>query len=294
LTRVVVVGDLVTDVLVITEGPVAVGSDTPATITVRGGGAGANTACWLARGGVDPVLVARVGNDESGRARLLELLGAGVDSEVTVDPAAATGSIVVVVGADGERTMLTDRGASRRLSVADVPAAVLTGARHLHLSGYPLFDDGSRAAASHALAAARAAGLTTSVDAASAAPLARLGAVRFLDLCAGADLLLANAEEAQVLTGCAEAAHAAQLLAGRFAVAVVKAGAAGAVWASGDAVVPGRAQPARVRDTTGAGDAFAAGLLIGWLAGAAPAAALGAGAALAAEAVTVTGGRPGG
>jgi sugar/nucleoside kinase (ribokinase family) len=104
----------------------------------------------------------------------------------------------------------------------------------------------------------------------------------------GTDLLLANVEEVDVLGG--EAAPAVHAAAG---VVVVKHGAAGARWlGSGGAAVRADAVPVAVVDPTGAGDAFAAGLLSAWLAGADPAAALAAGARLGAEAVQVIGARP--
>lgn len=291
---VVVLGDLVTDVAVQTAGPVAVGSDTEADVTVRGGGSAANTACWLASVGVVTALVARVGNDAAGRARVQEIVDAGVTPVVSIDGRERTGTVVVLVGADGERTMLTDRGASRRLHAADLPATVLREAVHLHLSGYVLFDAGSRPAALEAKHRAREGGLTVSVDAASAAPLTRVGARAFQRWTAGADLLLANVDEARVLTGCPDPVEAATRLAGCYDVAIVKAGAEGAVWAAGNRLWRCTAVPARVRDTTGAGDGFAAGLLAAWLTGAGPAESLAAGAALAAVAVSIPGGRPGG
>lgn len=293
MSRVLVVGDLVTDVVVTLPGPVNAGSDTEARVQLRGGGAGANTACWLAECGVDAALVARVGGDELGRARNLELLGAGVDALVAIDHNARTGTIVVLVGPDGERTMLTDRGASARLAPGDVECHRYEAGGHLHLSGYPLLDRSSHAAGRHALDLAWAAGMTVSVDASSAAPLRRAGAAAFLSWTRGTDLLLANAEEAAVLTGSSDPATAAAALASEYAVAVVKVGAAGAIWAGGGRVVHCAARPATVVDTTGAGDAFAAGLLAEWLTrGATPDTTLSAGVELAARAVAIAGGRP--
>lgn len=287
------VGDLVTDVLVRTAGPLSSGSDTMATIMQRGGGAGANTACWLAECGVDVALVARVGGDEVGRARTLELFGANVEAVVSIDHDALTGTVVVLVGVDGERTMLSDRGASLRLSVEDIDSRVFEPGAHLHLSGYVLLDEHSRGAAMHALEAARSQGMTVSVDAASAAPLAMVGPENFLSWTAGADLILANTDEARVLTGCLDATSAATALAASYRIAVVKAGPDGAVWASGGTIRHCPAEPVQVIDTTGAGDAFAAGLLADWLApGSTPDSALVSGAASAARAVMIPGGRP--
>lgn len=293
MSRVVVVGDLVTDVLVRTAGPLSSGSDTMATIMLRGGGAGANTACWLAECGVDVALVARVGGDEVGRARTLELLGANVEAIVAVDHDAITGTVVVLVGIDGERTMLADRGASLRLSVADVDTRVFERGAHLHLSGYVLLDEHSRGAAVYALDRARAQEMTVSVDAASASPLAMVGPEAFLSWTAGVDLLLANTDEARVLTGCLDATTAATALARSYRIVVVKDGAAGAVWASAGTIRHCPAEPVQVVDTTGAGDAFAAGLLADWLTpGSTADSALVAGATRAARAVMIPGGRP--
>jgi len=291
---VLVVGDLVTDVLVAHAGPLAVGSDTDARISVGGGGQAANTAAWLAHAGAGAILVAAVGDDHAGRERIAELVAAGVRCAVRAHAGVPTGSVVVLSTA-GERTMITDRGAALLLDPADVTAAVKAaqGATHLHLSGYPLLHAGSRPGGLAALAAARERGLTTSVDAASAAPLRQLGARAFLDLLPGTDLLLCNADEAAELAGAGTPEAQAAALTAVAGNVVVKRGADGAVWASRDGVLR---SVAGVRvpplDPTGAGDAFAAGLLTAWCSGADPAAALAAGAALGAAAVQTIGARP--
>lgn len=289
-----VVGDLVTDVLVEHDGPIQAGSDTDAAIRVAGGGQAANTAAWLAHLGQAVTLVAAVGDDRAGHDRVAELEAAGVRCAVRVHPGAATGSVVVLTGS-AERTMITDRGASVLLDPEHV-ASVLTAAPaggHLHLSGYPLLHAGSRPAGLAALAAAASHGLTVSVDAASAAPLRAAGAGAFLDWVRGTDLLLCNADEADVLAGPGTAAEQAGRLAAHVRNVVVKQGAAGARWAGPDGVgwsVTAEAVP--VKDPTGAGDAFAAGLLTAWCSGAAPEAALRAGGTLGAAAVGRTGARP--
>jgi sugar/nucleoside kinase (ribokinase family) len=139
------------------------------------------------------------------------------------------------------------------------------------------------------MAAALDAGCTVSVDPASTGPLEAYGIDRWLADTAGATLLLPNADEARLLTGCADAADAARSLATRHAVVAVSLGADGALWASGGAVLHRPAHRATVVDTTGAGDAFTAGLLATWLRGGDPEAALDSGLALACEVV----GRPG-
>jgi ribokinase len=290
--HVLVVGDLVTDVVAHAAEPLAPGSDTAARVRITGGGQAANTAAWLAWTGCPARLVAAVGADGAGRARVAELTAAGVDCAVATYADAATGAIVVLTTAD-ERTMLTDRGANLRLSPADVDAGAQAGLGHVHLSAYPLLDPRSRPAGLRALALARAHSVTSSVDAASAAPLRRAGAPAFLGWVQGVDLLLVNAAEAAVLTGRKDPAEQAALLARQVRNAVVKLGAAGAVWrADGGAAYRVTAGRAEVVDPTGAGDAFAAGVLAAWLAGAAPVDALAAGARLGARAVRTVGSRP--
>jgi sugar/nucleoside kinase (ribokinase family) len=287
--RVVVVGDIATDVLTIHSGPIAAGSDTPARIHLTGGGSAANTAAWLACRGVPVTLVGVVGTDEAGRNLVAELTEAGVHCAVRHSTRAQTGTVVVLSDA-AERSMLCDRGANRLLATTDVAIAITAEVGHVHVSGYTLLGPDSREAGLHALAAP---GVTRSVDAASAAPLRRAGA--FLDWVRGADLLLANLDEARVLTGGkpAPAAELAVALTQVVCNVVVKCGAEGAVWASADGEVAAvAARPVPVTDPTGAGDAFAAGLLAAWLKGADREAALRAGAELGAQAVTIVGGRP--
>jgi sugar/nucleoside kinase (ribokinase family) len=293
-SAIVVVGDLVTDVVVVHEGHIEVGSDTTATVTVGGGGQAANTAAWIAHSGHAATLVAAVGDDPAGRERVAELTALGVRCAVRAHPGAGTGSVVVLASA-GERTMITDRGAALLLNPADVAEAVRATphAVHLHLSGYPLLDAGSRAGGLAALTAARERGLTTSVDAASAAPLRRVGAPAFLDWVRGADLLLCNADEAAVLAGPGSHGAQARVLTRMARNVVVKSGGEGAVWCGPDGVLrlSGGVRVPMI-DPTGAGDAFAAGLLTAWCSGAEPEEALKAGAAMGVAAVGRVGARP--
>jgi sugar/nucleoside kinase (ribokinase family) len=192
----------------------------------------------------------------------------------------------------GERTMLPDRGANAALAPADLPVEELRSATHLHLSGYTLLDPGSRAAGLVALEHAREAGLSVSVDPASAAPLEAAGARAFLDWVASADVLLPNLEEAVVLTGARDPEAAAWALARDGREVVITLGAGGALWSDGEQVVraAAAAAPAPI-DSTGAGDAFTAGWLAARLDGAEPAEALAAANELAARALGGAGAR---
>ena len=283
---------MATDVVVVLSGQPAPGSDRPAAIRTRGGGAGANVAVHLARLGTPVLLVGCIGDDAAGGERAAELTAAGVRLALRTVPGAATGTIVSLVETDGQRSMLADRGANLALAPDDVPALIEGG--HLHLSGYTLLDPGPRAAGLAALRAAVAAGCTVSVDPASTGPLTSYGVDRWLTDTAAATLVLPNADEARLLTGCTDPEAAARALAARHPVAAVSLGADGALWASGGELVHRPAHPTDVVDTTGAGDAFAAGLLAAWLAAdrqVDPAAALDAGLARAADVVRRPGAR---
>jgi sugar/nucleoside kinase (ribokinase family) len=288
---VVVIGDVATDVVVVLAGEPAPGSDRPADIRTRGGGAGANVAFHLAGLGVPVSLAGCVGDDAAATGLRAELATAGVRLALRTVAGSATGTIVSLVEPGGQRSMLADRAANLALQPADVPPLAPGG--HLHLSGYTLLDPGPRTAGLAALSAAAAAGCTVSVDPASTGPLSRYGVDRWLEDTAPATVLLPNADEARLLTGCADVADAARALARRHAVVAVTLGADGALWASGDVLVHRPAHPTDVLDTTGAGDAFAAGVLAAWLAAppAPPTDALDAGLSLAADVVRRPGAR---
>jgi sugar/nucleoside kinase (ribokinase family) len=248
-------------------------------------------AAHLARLGTSVQLVGCIGDDPPGAGLAAELRADGVRLALRTVPGGATGTVVSLVEPGGQRSMLSDRGANLELAPGDLALPGRGG--HLYLSGYTLLHPRPRTAGLVALRAATAAGCTVSLDPASTGPLARYGVEQWLADTAGATMLLPNEDEAWLLTGAPDAEDAARLLAARYPIVVVKLGAAGALWASGDVLVHRPAHPATVVDTTGAGDAFAAGLLSAWLAAphVAPAVALDAGLARAAEVVSRPGAR---
>jgi sugar/nucleoside kinase (ribokinase family) len=257
--QVVVVGDIMVDVIVRLGGPLAIASDTPSAITVHPGGAAANQAVWLARGGVPTAMVAAIGSDPLGDAAIRELAAAGVSPWVVLVDGAPTGVVVALVDNSGQRSMLTDRGANLALTPGAVESALsgLEGRVHLHLSGYVLYDARSRAAGRHALEIARDRGYSVSIDACSAGPLAEVGADLFLGWASGADWLFLNREELAVLTGATDVEAGALSLATGVREVVLTLGADGVIVARlGEPAVRVRALDAAVADTTGAGDAL--------------------------------------
>ncbi|MGW2055605.1 carbohydrate kinase family protein [Streptomyces sp. NPDC001840] len=288
-----VIGDVVTDVVARYRTALAHGTDTAAEIRTLPGGAGANAACWAARTGcADVRLLARVGADAHDW-HAERLRRAGVRARLVIDEQVPTATVICLVDASAERTLLTDSGAALRLSPADWSPSLLDGAGRLHLSGYLFFTEVSRRLAATAMGSALERGIPVSVDPASAGFLKGLGAERFLTAAEGVETLLPNADEARLLTGLADPADAAAELSRRVPVAVVTLGADGALVAEAGAV-RARVPPVRAHavDSTGAGDAFTGAFLAARLAGADPAEAAAAGCRAGAEAVTTVGGRP--
>jgi sugar/nucleoside kinase (ribokinase family) len=293
MTRVVVVGDLMTDTVAHAALPLAKGSDTPATVTMHGGGSGANIAAWLAVDGAEVAFVGRRGADIAGRNRDMELMGYGVDARLVMDPERPTGTCVVMVTHKGDHTMLSDPGANAVLSPDDLPKDLFTPGCHLHISGYTLLNEGSRSAAATAMERALQASMTVSVDGASVAPLERMGAEPYLDLTGGATLLIVNNAQAAVLTGREDPMQAIRVLTAWYPEVVVKLGPDGAMYANGRDPVRVAAQPIeKFVDGTGAGDAFCAGFLPPWLDKKPPVEALTSGCRLAARALGFVGARP--
>jgi sugar/nucleoside kinase (ribokinase family) len=211
----------------------------------------------------------------------------------------------VLVTPDGERTMVPSGGANQGLTPQDIDDDLFRPGAHVYLSGYTLLGDGSRMAGLSVLDRARLRGLTTSVDVASAGPIADAGPARFLSWVSGVDVLFANESEAALLAGLPEpdTTHAATALEAAYlagaglarsvGTVVVKLGALGAVLVRADGTTAhAEAVPVDVVDTTGAGDAFAAGFLPVWAAGGEPRAALEAGSRSAVRVVARVGARP--
>ena len=290
--RVVVLGDLIYDLLARIEGSVAFGTDTFAPIQAVPGGSGANAAAWLASLDVETRFVGRVGDDVLGEALIADLMETGVKPHLARDASLGTGKVFVLVDGAGERTMITDRGAGDALGPEDVPEDLFDGG-HLHLSGYTLLGDSRREAALKALRLAREAGMSVSVDPSTFPLLEAVGPHHFLEWTHGADLCFPNSEEGTLLSGEKDPEHAAERLLDHYPAVVLKLGAEGAIYAGANGErlrVP--AQPTKVVDTTGAGDALSAGFLSAKLAGAPAEEALRKGVETAARAVERLGARP--
>ncbi|MET0590862.1 MAG: PfkB family carbohydrate kinase, partial [Naasia sp.] len=264
--RVVVLGDVIDDVVVRPEGATAPDSDTDAAIERSAGGSGANAAVWLAAEGLAVDFVGTVGFDDLSRHGTL-LGGAGVTPRL-IGSSEPTGSIVVLI--DGtRRNMYTSRGANRGTGPASIADEVLAAAGHLHFSGYSVFSESADEQQWNDLIdRAHSYFVTVSVDPGSVSYLERYGTARFLRAVAGADILLPNLDEGLALSRARDPHAAVETLLGLFPVVALTRGAEGAVigHAGGGLVEVGAADlDGGIVDTTGAGDAFTAGFLAGWL-----------------------------
>jgi len=249
-------GDLVEDIAVRLSGPVNVASDTEAIIRRRRGGSAANTAVAVVRVGGRSRFIGQVGDDAIGAALAAEMTADGVDA--VVRSGGRTGTIVVLVDHLGERTMLTDRGACADLG--DPEPAWLDGLQVLHVPAYSLVGGRLAETAVTLVNLAHERGIIVSIDASSAALIEAYGATRMRALLWSLQphVLLCNELEAQVLAAAGGVDGIAT------AATVVKQGADPAlVSVPGEGVTEVSVPPlAGVTDTTGAGDAFAAGFLL--------------------------------
>ena len=292
-SRVLVVGDVMTDVIVVPEGPIVKGSDRRATVRSRPGGSGANQAVWLGAMGADVVFAARVGADDKAMYENY-FRGLGVVPVLAGDREQPSGVLVTIVDPDGERSFLTDRGANLNLSPDDLNASLLDDIGMVMVSGYSFFAPGPRAAVQGLFAAAQARGIAVAVDPASVGFLVEVGAAQFLDWTHGADWIFANEGEAEALTGIVGYEAQMRALGERFGTVLIKRGRLGAALGGRDGVrVLLPAPMVTVVDSTGAGDAFAAGFIAAHLAGENEATALAKGIAAGAKAVQSIGGQPG-
>jgi sugar/nucleoside kinase (ribokinase family) len=248
-------GDLSLDIVVSAASPMATGSDVGGTIAFRVGGSAANVARAFVAAGGHAAFVGAVGDDAMGK-RLVGALRRSRVYPFVVRRPGRSAQIAVILSEDGQRSFVTDRGVADLLSTVDLVREWFRGLRALHVPAYSLLSQPLGSAAALAAEWAREERAIVSVDLASAEPIRRAGAARVRRLVAELqpDVLFANQDEADAL-GDPDA------LAG---VVVIKLGSVGCR-VNGVAVPTERVAST---DTTGAGDAFDAGFLFAWLAGA--------------------------
>jgi ribokinase len=246
-------GDALLDVVVRTSAELAPGADSPVETRLASGGQAANVAAWVAELGEPARCVAKQADDAAGalartllERRAVELVGPVV--------AGTTGTVVALVSPDGERTMATDRGVSTELRADELEPEWFDCA-WLHLSGYALLAEPIAEAALAAARLARAREARVAVDLSSWSAIRAYGPEHFrenLDA-VGPDVVFANEPEWEMVGGAYALAE----------TAVVKRGSRGVELRTAAGVEEFPPPAAEVIDTTGAGDALAAGFLVG-------------------------------
>ena len=238
-------GDLLLDVIVRLDTRLASGDDTVAATTLAPGGQAANVAAWAAALGARARIVAVQSEDDAGAILRRELSGRGVEA---LGPRGdRTGVVVSIVDPDGERTMASDRGSAPELHAGDFETEWFA-CDALHVSGYALLGGPVTDAAIRASAIARGGGASVSVDLSSWTQVERhRAAMRDAIAHVAPDVVFGNEREWEAL-GDVETR-----------IRVVKRGARGIV-------VDGEEHPAPALEavaSTGAGDALAAGFIVG-------------------------------
>ena len=247
-------GDLLLDVIVRAPRPLAAGTDTAVETRVTTGGQAANVAAWVAELGEPARVIGKQADDAAGalvrtllERRGVELAGPRVEGN--------TGVGVSLVGADGDRSMATDRGIAPELRAEELDPGWLAGCRWLHLSGYSLLAEPIVGAALSAASLARTKEARVSVDLSSWSAIRARGPEWFRATLEELepDVVFANEPEWELVGGAYGLGETAVVKRGSRGVSVFGVGGIEEHGAAGSDVV----------DTTGAGDALAAGFIVG-------------------------------
>jgi ribokinase len=265
---VIALGDLNVDIIAhFAEYPGKGGDALAYSTEIHCGGSAANAAVALARLGVRVGLIARIGPDSWALKALHCLRDADVDAGgLQRDPVAMTGLMYVVVTPDGERTILGYRGANVFTDPNQIREEYVQSARLFHLSGYALLAEPQRSAALLTLEMACRHGLTVTLDPGLTISQAALDEMHAL--LPVVNILLPNLREAQKLTGMTAPEDCAETLLDKGCqVVVLKLGQNGCLVSSREGFWRVPPFTVKTRDSTGAGDSFAAGFIAGCLGG---------------------------
>lgn len=290
MKKILCIGDLALDVIVQLKESINYGNDTASRISTHPGGQAANVSTWITRTNSKAQLVARVGNDPVGFALISDLDKYGVEHMNLMRSGRPTGVVVILVDANGERTMFPDNGANADLEVNDLPP--LSDVDGAYLSGYALLDFRSRDAIITMIKKVKAAGIPIFFDPTTTGAMKIVSRDEVLSWVALMDGILLNAEEALYLGDSLDIEEAEKNLKKLTPLVVIKLGSRGAMAVFNDESVRVPAVTTNVVDTTGAGDSFAAGFIPKWLETRDLEQALSAGTLLAAKCVATVGARP--
>ena len=274
MKKVVVIGDVIEDIIVLSNGDRKSNTDNPSSIQTTPGGSGANFAVWLASLSLETELIARISSKDKERLESY-FKSVKVIPSLQTDQELETGKIVVLVEGN-QRTFFTDRAANKNLEKPNLPTCDL-----LYVSGYSVLSLG-KVQTQELIQSAKQAGCLVAVDPGSTAFIEGFGVNNFLEAIRGTDIIFPNEEEYNLLSKDHQ-------LTSLFPEIVVTKGEQGAELVG---IAHVEARRVEAIDPTGAGDAFAAKYIAERLSGSSPLVALEFANDFAALAVTRLGGQP--
>lgn len=264
MSRFLCIGDAALDVIVKMQTELHVGSDTASQVSMHGGGAAANTATWLAELGHSVYFSCRLGDDAAGRAIAAEFDQWGIDYRKEFLTNEKTGVVVVLVNNQGERTMFPDSGANSGIDERNLPP--LVGFDAAFLSGYSLFNSLSTPGVLRMISLIKEAHIPLIFDPASVGTMTSFGRDRVLEVLPLMDIAIMNDDEARYIAKAESLEKALEFLASMIPIVVIKTGSTGAVGQiRNERLIQASTEAIAAIDTTGAGDAFAAGFIPRWL-----------------------------
>jgi sugar/nucleoside kinase (ribokinase family) len=276
--RVLVIGDVIDDIIVVPEGQVRANTDTNAQITQTLGGSASNMASWASHDGAEVTFIGCVGSADEDRVTK-EFESFGVHTQLQTSETLKTGSLVVLVEG-ASRSMLTDRGANKELSLEELTIDYLSDFSYVYLSGYTLFGR-SEAEIKNFIFRVQDAGALLAIDPGSSGYIKDFGVEEFKACVDGVDILLPNDEEFELLSS--EPSH----------ITIVTKGSNGVdLYVEGIKTNSFEAEIVTAIDPTGAGDAFAGSLIANLSKGVELHSAIANATKTAAKAVTTIGARP--
>ena len=277
MERVLVIGDVIDDIIVVPEGQVRANTDTNAQITQTLGGSASNMASWASHEGAEVTFIGCVGSSDADRVTK-EFESFGVHAQLQTSEK-STGSIVVLVEGDS-RSMLTDRGANKDLSLEALTIDYLSDFSYVFVSGYTLFGR-SEAEIKNFIFRVQDAGALLAIDPGSTGYIKDFGVELFKSCVNGVDILLPNEEEFELLST------------GSSHITIVTKGSHGVdLYIEGIKTNSFEAEKVTAIDPTGAGDAFAGSLIANLSQGVELHSAIANATKTAAKAVTTIGARP--
>ncbi len=230
--------------------------------SMSSGGSAANTIHGLAMLGCQTGFIGSIGTDETGDFFERDMKVAGVNT-CLIRNSNVTGTAVAIVTPDSERTFATHLGAAVELGATDLRPEFFEGYDIFYLEGYLI---SNMDLVIKACEMAKERGMTIAIDMASynvvEAYLENFTTV----VSRYADIVFANEDEARAFTGLLPE-EALEKISGSSEIAVVKRGADGSLLRRGEEIIKVGSLPVTCRDTTGAGDLYAAGFLYGYASG---------------------------